>query len=91
MIGSGWDFATFGAGGRTRGFSASSLREGPNMPIARIEVRRSRSPEEVQALIEAVYQAQREALKVPEGDRSATSNTSRNTSRFRRKKATTTR
>lgn len=39
------------------------------MPIARIEVRRSRSPEEVQAFIEALYQAQLEALKVPEWDR----------------------
>jgi phenylpyruvate tautomerase PptA (4-oxalocrotonate tautomerase family) len=39
------------------------------MPLARIEVRRSRAPEEVQALIEAVYQAQREALKVPDDDR----------------------
>lgn len=39
------------------------------MPIAKIEVRRSRPAEEVAALIEAVYQAQREALKVPEGDR----------------------
>lgn len=39
------------------------------MPIAKIEVRRSRSAEEVQAFMEAVYQAQREALKVPEGDR----------------------
>lgn len=39
------------------------------MPIARIEVRRSRPPEEVEAFIEAVYQAQREALKVPEWDR----------------------
>jgi len=39
------------------------------MPLARIEVRRSRPSEEVSALIEAVYQAQREALKVPEGDR----------------------
>ncbi len=39
------------------------------MPIARIEVRRSRSAEEVEAFIEAVYQAQREALKVPEVDR----------------------
>jgi len=38
------------------------------MPVARIEVRRSRSPEDVQGLIEAVYLAQREALKVPEGD-----------------------
>ena len=39
------------------------------MPIAKIEVRRSRPPEEVEAFIEAVYQAQRESLKVPEGDR----------------------
>lgn len=39
------------------------------MPIAKIEVRRNRSGSEVQALIEAVYQAQREALKVPEDDR----------------------
>lgn len=39
------------------------------MPIAKIEVRKSHPPEVVQALIEAVYQAQREALKVPEGDR----------------------
>jgi len=39
------------------------------MPYAKIEVRRSRPPAEVAALIEAVYLAQREALKVPEGDR----------------------
>ena len=39
------------------------------MPLAKIEVRRSRPALEVAALIEAVYQAQREALKVPEGDR----------------------
>lgn len=39
------------------------------MPLAKIEVRRSYSPEQVQALIEAVYLAQREALKVPEHDR----------------------
>jgi len=39
------------------------------MPFAKIEVRRSRPPHEVQALIEAVYQAQRVALKVPENDR----------------------
>lgn len=39
------------------------------MPLARIEVRRSRPAHEVQALIEAVYQAQREALRVPEDDR----------------------
>lgn len=39
------------------------------MPLARIEVRKARPASEVTALIEAVYQAQREALKVPEGDR----------------------
>ncbi len=39
------------------------------MPFARIEVRKSRPTEEFAALMEAVYQAQREALKVPEGDR----------------------
>jgi phenylpyruvate tautomerase PptA (4-oxalocrotonate tautomerase family) len=39
------------------------------MPLAKIEVRRNRPASEVTALIEAVYQAQREALKVPEGDR----------------------
>ena len=39
------------------------------MPIAKIEVRRARSAPEVQALIEAVYEAQREALEVPEDDR----------------------
>jgi phenylpyruvate tautomerase PptA (4-oxalocrotonate tautomerase family) len=39
------------------------------MPLSKIEVRRSRPPSEVKALIDAVYQAQREALKVPEGDR----------------------
>lgn len=39
------------------------------MPMTRIEVRRHRPPEQVQALIEAVYQAQHEALKLPEGDR----------------------
>jgi phenylpyruvate tautomerase PptA (4-oxalocrotonate tautomerase family) len=38
------------------------------MPLAKIEVRRSRPPSEVKALIDAVYQTQREALKVPEGD-----------------------
>lgn len=39
------------------------------MPIAKIEVCRTRPAPEVSALIEAVYQAQREALKVPEDDR----------------------
>lgn len=39
------------------------------MPFAKIEVRKSRPAEEVSALIEAVYQAQRSALKVPEDDR----------------------
>ena len=39
------------------------------MPITRIEGRRRRTAAEVQALIEAVYVAQREALRVPEWDR----------------------
>jgi phenylpyruvate tautomerase PptA (4-oxalocrotonate tautomerase family) len=39
------------------------------MPIAKIEVCRPRPAAEVAALIEAVYLAQREALKVPEDDR----------------------
>ena len=39
------------------------------MPLAKIEVRKSRPAFEVEALMEAVYQAQREALKIPEGDR----------------------
>ena len=39
------------------------------MPLAKIEVRKNRPAAEVAALIESVYQAQREALKVPEGDR----------------------
>ena len=39
------------------------------MPLAKIEVRRSWPPEGVQAIIEAIYLAQREALKVPEHDR----------------------
>lgn len=39
------------------------------MPLAKIEVRKHRPAKEVEALMEAVYQAQREALKVPDGDR----------------------
>lgn len=39
------------------------------MPLARIETRRPRPPDEIEALIQAVYQAQRTALKVPEHDR----------------------
>ncbi|HEY0856110.1 MAG TPA: tautomerase family protein [Albitalea sp.] len=39
------------------------------MPLAKIEVRRSRPDTEVRALMEAVHEALREALKVPEGDR----------------------
>lgn len=39
------------------------------MPLARIETRRTWPPEQVQALMDAVYQSFREALKVPEGDR----------------------
>ncbi len=39
------------------------------MPLAKIEVRKSRPADEIAAMIDAVYQAQREALKIPEGDR----------------------
>jgi hypothetical protein len=39
------------------------------MPIAKIEVLRSRPAAEIQAMMQAVYEAQREALKVPEDDR----------------------
>ena len=39
-----------------------------SMPMTRIEVRRQRPPEQVQALIQAVYEAQREALKLPKVD-----------------------
>ena len=39
------------------------------MPLAKIEVRKSWAPEQVQAIIEAIYAAQREALKVPAYDR----------------------
>ena len=39
------------------------------MPLAKIEVRKHWPPDQVQAIIEAVYLAQREGLKVPEGDR----------------------
>jgi phenylpyruvate tautomerase PptA (4-oxalocrotonate tautomerase family) len=39
------------------------------MPITRIEGRRIRTFDEVQALIDAVYLAQREALRLPEWDR----------------------
>jgi len=39
------------------------------MPLVRIEVCKNWKPEQVQAIIEAVYLAQRQALKVPEGDR----------------------
>lgn len=39
------------------------------MPIAKIEVCRSRPPEQIAALINAVYEAQLEALKVPEDDK----------------------
>jgi phenylpyruvate tautomerase PptA (4-oxalocrotonate tautomerase family) len=39
------------------------------MPLAKIEVRKKWSPEQTQAIIEAVYLAQREALQVPEQDR----------------------
>ena len=39
------------------------------MPFAKIEVLRTRTPEEVQGLIDAVYLTFREALKVPEDDK----------------------
>ena len=39
------------------------------MPVAKIEVCRSRPIHEVEAMIDAVYLAQREALKVPEDDK----------------------
>lgn len=39
------------------------------MPLAKIEVRKQRPPHEVQALMEAVYQALQVALKVPQDDR----------------------
>ncbi len=39
------------------------------MPLARIEVRKTWPAGQVQAIMEAVYHAQREALKVPESDR----------------------
>jgi phenylpyruvate tautomerase PptA (4-oxalocrotonate tautomerase family) len=39
------------------------------MPIAKIEVLRHRPPHEVAAFIDAVYQAQLEALKVPVWDK----------------------
>jgi phenylpyruvate tautomerase PptA (4-oxalocrotonate tautomerase family) len=39
------------------------------MPIAKIEVLRSRPTADIQAMMQAVYEAQREALKVPEDDR----------------------
>lgn len=39
------------------------------MPVSRIEVCKSRPEHEVQAFIEALYQAQIEALKVPPEDR----------------------
>ena len=39
------------------------------MPLAKIEVRKTWPPEQVQAIIEAIYAAQREALEVPAHDR----------------------
>lgn len=39
------------------------------MPLSRIDVRRGRPDHEVRAMIAAVYEAQREALGVPEDDR----------------------
>jgi phenylpyruvate tautomerase PptA (4-oxalocrotonate tautomerase family) len=40
-----------------------------HMPISKIEVLRSRPAAEIQAMMQALYEAQREALKVPEDDR----------------------
>ena len=39
------------------------------MPLTRIDVCKSRPPAEVQALMEAVYLAQRELRKIPENNR----------------------
>ena len=39
------------------------------MPLVRIEVRRSREPEEKRAVCDAVHAAMREALLIPEHDR----------------------
>jgi phenylpyruvate tautomerase PptA (4-oxalocrotonate tautomerase family) len=39
------------------------------MPVTLVEVRKERSPEQVQAIIEAIYRAQIEALKLPTSDR----------------------
>lgn len=39
------------------------------MPLTKIEVRKNWSPDKVQAIIEALYLAQREALQLPEQDR----------------------
>ena len=39
------------------------------MPITKIETRTSRSQEQIQSIIEAVYTAQCEALRLPEDDR----------------------
>ncbi len=39
------------------------------MPFAKIEVLRTRTPAEVQGLIDAVYRTFREALKAPEDDK----------------------
>lgn len=55
---------------QSKGFGAGSIpAEDVHMPLAKIEVRKSWPPEQVQAIIEAVYLAQRDALKVPEHDR----------------------
>ena len=39
------------------------------MPLVRIEVRRSREPEEKRAVCDAVHAAMKEALLIPEHDR----------------------
>lgn len=39
------------------------------MPLVKIEVRKRHTPEKVQAIMDAVHQAQRDALKIPAPDR----------------------
>jgi len=40
------------------------------MPVARVNTRRERTPDDVSRLIDPIYRAQRTALRVPEDDRS---------------------
>jgi phenylpyruvate tautomerase PptA (4-oxalocrotonate tautomerase family) len=50
-------------------FHITHYPPGVLMPFSKIEVCRSRTPEQVQALIESVHQSLREAFKIPECDR----------------------